>query len=249
MSDPENFIARWSRRKRSAADQDAEQPSASSEEAAREATVPDSEEQTAGVATPTPVEAREPSFDLTRLPSLDSITAESDIRAFLAPGVPAELTRAALRRAWVADPKIRNFVGLADYDWDYHAPGSMAGFGPLEMTDELRQLVARIVGGGAADDATSASSAPSVPSGSETVAQTSIESESRAANEADSSSQVVPKQLGIIQEEEAQYNREQHSHNELEQYDKEHAASQHGLQGCDNLHSTVRRLHGGALPK
>ena len=77
----------------------------------------------------------------------NSITAATDIRAFLAPGVPAELTRAALRRAWSADPKIRDFVGLADYDWDYHAPGSMAGFGPLEMTDELRRQVARIVGG------------------------------------------------------------------------------------------------------
>ena len=86
-------------------------------------------------------------FDLTQLPPLESITAATDIRAFLAPGVPADLTRAALRRAWATDPKIRDFVGLADYDWDYHAPGSMAGFGPLEMTDELRRLVARIVGG------------------------------------------------------------------------------------------------------
>ena len=33
--------------------------------------------------------------------------APSDIRAYLAPGVPAELTRAALRRAWLADPTIR----------------------------------------------------------------------------------------------------------------------------------------------
>ena len=72
------------------------------------------------------------------LPPLESITAESDIRAFLAPGVPPELTRAALRRAWAADPKIRDFVGLAEYDWDFNTPGAMAGFGPLEMTDELR---------------------------------------------------------------------------------------------------------------
>ena len=38
----------------------------------------------------------------------NSITAATDIRAFLAPGVPAELTRAALRRAWTADPAIRD---------------------------------------------------------------------------------------------------------------------------------------------
>jgi hypothetical protein len=35
-----------------------------------------------------------------QLPSIESIVAESDVRAFLAPGVPPELTRAALRRAW-----------------------------------------------------------------------------------------------------------------------------------------------------
>src|SRR5262249_10301636 len=45
-----------------------------------------------------------------------------------------------------SDPRIRDFVGLADYDWDYHSTGSAAGFGPLEMTDELRQMVARIMG-------------------------------------------------------------------------------------------------------
>src|SRR5262249_61979025 len=75
-----------------------------------------------------------------------TIPAETDIRAFLAPGVPAELTRAALRRAWAADPKIRDFVGLADYDWDFNAPGAMTGFGALEMTDDLRQQIARMVG-------------------------------------------------------------------------------------------------------
>jgi hypothetical protein len=86
-----------------------------------------------------------PSFDLKNLPAIESIAADTDIRAFLAPGVPAELARAALRRAWATDPKIRDFVGLADYDWDFNAPGSMAGFGPLEMTEELRQIAARII--------------------------------------------------------------------------------------------------------
>src|SRR5437879_6035193 len=72
-----------------------------------------------------------PARDLANLVPLESIGAETDIRAFLAAGVPPELTRAALRRAWLSDPKIRNFVGLADYDWDFNTPGSMAGFGIL----------------------------------------------------------------------------------------------------------------------
>jgi len=79
------------------------------------------------------------------LPPIQSITAETDIRGFLASGVPSELTRAALRRAWVCDPAIRNFVGLADYDWDFNAPDSIAGFGPLRMTDEVEKMAARVL--------------------------------------------------------------------------------------------------------
>ena len=84
--------------------------------------------------------------------ALESITAETDIRAFFAAGVPAELTRAALRRVWTSDPKIRDFVGLADYDWDFNAPGSMAGFGPLEGADALRAQMARRLGPVSAED-------------------------------------------------------------------------------------------------
>ena len=90
------------------------------------------------------------------MPPIESIAADTDIRCFLAPGVPPELTRAALRRAWATDPKIRDFVGLADYDWDFNAPGSMAGFGSLEMTDELRRMAARIVGPASAEDESAA---------------------------------------------------------------------------------------------
>jgi hypothetical protein len=96
---------------------------------------------------PIPSAEGAPPLDLTKLPPIESITAETDIRAFLAPGVPAELTRAALRRAWVADPAIREFVGIAENQWDFTAPQGTPGFGPLEMTDELRRLAERIVGG------------------------------------------------------------------------------------------------------
>src|SRR5206468_2882356 len=82
------------------------------------------------------------------LPPIESITADTDIRAFLAPGVPSELTLAALRRAWIADPKIRDFVGLADYDWDFNAAKAATGFGPLELTDDLRDQVVQMFSGG-----------------------------------------------------------------------------------------------------
>jgi len=145
MSDPENFMARWSRRKRAITDQPGDS------ERSRSTT---SDPQTPGTAaadagreaTSGPAATADVPFDLGRLPSIESITADTDIRAFFAPGVPAELRLAALRRAWVADPRIRDFVGLNDYDWDFHTPGAIPGFGPLEMTDELRREVARIVG-------------------------------------------------------------------------------------------------------
>src|SRR6185295_16537702 len=146
MSDPENFLTRWSRRKRAVADDSDRVPG--DEQAQR---TPDAPVERAVDQSPPPSGAvsasAEPAFDLTKLPSIESITAETDIRAFLAPGVPAELRLAALRRAWVADPKVRDFVGLNDYDFDFHTPGAIPGFGSLEMTDDLRREVARIVGG------------------------------------------------------------------------------------------------------
>jgi hypothetical protein len=79
------------------------------------------------------------------LPSIESIIRGSDIRPFLQPGVPVELTRAALRAAWVADPSIRDFIGIADSQWDFNDPTAMPGFGPLDATDSARSLAARAV--------------------------------------------------------------------------------------------------------
>jgi hypothetical protein len=75
-------------------------------------------------------EKNEP-FDPASLPSIDAITADTDIIAFLQSGVPAELTRAALRRAWTSDPAIRDFIGVAENQWDFNDPNGAPGFGPL----------------------------------------------------------------------------------------------------------------------
>jgi hypothetical protein len=135
MTDPESFLSRWSRRKLEASQDAAADPPA---------TEADGEDRSLGKAVESAPVPAEPDFDLASLPPIESITAQTDISGFLAPGVPSELTRAALRRAWVSDPKIRNFVGLADYDWDFNAAGSMAGFGPLEVLDEVGKAVGRM---------------------------------------------------------------------------------------------------------
>ena len=83
---------------------------------------------------------------MTSLPPLESIVADTDIRAFLQKGVPPALTRAALRRAWTADPAIRDFIEMAENQWDFTDPTSIPGFGPLQATDNVRQLVEQALG-------------------------------------------------------------------------------------------------------
>ncbi len=104
------------------------------------------DEQGAEGAPPAAGELTEPAFDPASLPSIESITGSSDIRAFLQKGVPAELTKAALRRVWTTDPAIRDFIGIAENQWDFTDPTAMPGFGPLEATDDVRELVAQAMG-------------------------------------------------------------------------------------------------------
>src|SRR6187397_2107450 len=99
----EGFLERWSRRKIEAPDA----PKPNSAAVPPGPTGP-AEQNTANAAA---TAAEKPEFDLSSLPSLESITAGTDVRAFLTQGVPAELARAALRRAWTADTTIRDFVG------------------------------------------------------------------------------------------------------------------------------------------
>jgi hypothetical protein len=136
MSD-EQFLARWSRRKQEAKAGHAEP---APEEAAEEHRPALSDR---AAAAPAPLET-----DLSNLPPIESIDATTDITAFLRKGIPQELSRAALRRAWRADPAIRDFVGLAENAWDFNDPNAMAGFGPLDYSaEQVDALVRRIVGG------------------------------------------------------------------------------------------------------
>jgi Protein of unknown function (DUF3306) len=140
----EPFLARWSRLKRK--QQEEEDPAESrgrppgtpAGPAPADAN-PDPPPQHQGKAPPPPI-------DLASLPSIDSITAGSDIRAFLESGVPAELTKAALRRAWTSDPAIRDFIGIAENQWDFTDPGAIPGFGPLEANTDVVALVRQALG-------------------------------------------------------------------------------------------------------
>lgn len=121
MSD-EGFLKRWSRRKRS------ETPPADAPAAAeppREPTVEASSGTTPAVP---PTEAAPPAkdeeaVDPATLPPLESLGPDSDYTVFLKKGVPEALRLAALRKAWMSDPFIRDFRSPAiEYGWDFTTP-------------------------------------------------------------------------------------------------------------------------------
>jgi hypothetical protein len=208
MSDDGSFLARWSHRKRSAATLARAQPNRDGK---------------AGEAGP----VRDPPapFDPASLPSLDSIVADSDISAFLAANVPVELTRAALRRAWSADPAIRDFVGLSENSWDFNAPGGVPGFGSVSAED-VERLLARVIGTGE-DSGAAAEPPPSdaVEAGEQLVAARSVQDRLRqnyGTKAADS---------------------------DLAPLRADDAALRHDAAEEESAPAMRRRAHGGALPE
>lgn len=144
MSEPENFLQRWSRRKLA-------QPSPPSPKQAKRQQHETDDPPTPSAAAPALHDAaaiggdQNQAFDPANLPSIDSIDATSDVSAFLRPGVPPDLTRAALRRAWTSDPAIRDFVGLVENGWDFNNPEAMGGFGTISA-DEVARLASHLIG-------------------------------------------------------------------------------------------------------
>ena len=136
MSADENFLTRWSRRKRGAASAGRDRPTAET-----------TEDRTPHATPEAPNSAQEPGqlVDLASLPPIESIGAGSDIRGFLAPVVPADLARAALRRAWSADAGIREFIGLSENSWDFTAPDGVPGFGSVTR-EEVQRLLGQLLG-------------------------------------------------------------------------------------------------------
>ena len=139
MSDTENFISRWSRLKR-------ESDIAADALPVPELEAPEALQGDEGETRPLAEADSEPAFDPASLPSIESIGIDTDIRGFLQPRVPAELTRAALRQAWASDPAIRDFIGIAENQWDFNDPTSIFGFGPMRATDNVPALLAQALG-------------------------------------------------------------------------------------------------------
>lgn len=145
----ETFLSRWSRRKQEVrTSEPAPEGAVPAGDAASE---PEAQTAVADGRGEEPTAPAELSADeIAALPSLEDLTPETDISVFLRKGVPESLRNAALRRMWVLDPKIRDFVCEArEYAYDWNTPGGVPGSGPLPTTEEVLRMAARIVGGGA----------------------------------------------------------------------------------------------------
>ena len=143
----ESFLSRWSRLKARGGGDDKPAPTALID----------------ANATPLPAQVGEqladdaPSLiDLTKLPRLEELTSGSDFAAFLQKGVPEELKRLALRKAWSLDPAIRDFIEVAENQGNWNIPGDVPGYGPLEPGTDIEALLAQATGAvkkiAAADD-------------------------------------------------------------------------------------------------
>lgn len=148
-AEKEGFLSRWSRRKRDAIEQpvaepapDAPQAEVAQPEALVEAPA-EAEAQSDHAACPIP---DVPEIDPATLPSIESLTIESDFSQFLRPGVPTLLRNAALRRMWSLDPAIRDYIGPVDYQWDFNTPGGLPFGFANELVGDVSKLLAQAIG-------------------------------------------------------------------------------------------------------
>ena len=148
MNDPDNFLSRWSRRKREAGVQSGREANAPLERNDRgeAVTPPCGDDKSPGTSGSEPPASSVPDFDVSSLPPIEAIGADTDISAFLQKGVPSALRHAALRRVWSADPAIRDFIGPNENFWDAAGPDGIPGFGDLDPNLDVKRMVSELFG-------------------------------------------------------------------------------------------------------
>jgi hypothetical protein len=156
----EGFLSRWSRLKRG-------------EPVAQKAPEPADRDARPAEPKDTVAAADEPTIRPEDLPNIEELTAESDFKAFLQKGVPEELRRLALRKLWTADPAIRDFIEVAENQYDFNA-GHVPGFGALAPDVDIGKLLAQ---------ATGATPTPDTPDAQSDVRQSVAQSQADASSE------------------------------------------------------------------
>jgi Protein of unknown function (DUF3306) len=145
MTSPGSFVSRWARLKRGSDIQRRTNPFVNEPPASAAKTSATGVE--GAIVQPEIAATADAPFDPSSLPSIDAIGVDTDIRGFLQSRVPAELTRAALRQAWASDPAIRDFIGIAENQWDFNDPDAISGFGPLPEGYDVSGLLSQVLGG------------------------------------------------------------------------------------------------------
>lgn len=234
MSDDDNFLARWSRRKHLATKDATE---ASKQQDALGNDTSNSAGSTSPGEAPPPLEAM-------NLPAIESIDAGSNIQAFLDARVPLDLTRAALRRAWSADPAIRDFVGLSENSWDFNAQGAMPGFGPINK-EEVGRLLTQLLG----DPETPSATVHKAPAGP--LISPSTDHSERSTTESDAGQHQATNSQVLLAPATDQ------EELDLKQVSKSDGRTSYGRAATsrqqpaprNELSTTPRRSHGRALPR
>jgi len=137
--DPESFIERWSRRKREARDAEC----LGGADGAPPAGQPASDASVAEMAADSPAPP---------LPDVELLDQDSDYRAFLAPGVDAELRRRALRKLF-RGPKFNVLDGLDIYQDDFRSFEPLGGIVTADMRHQI-EAAARHVAASVEDSRT-----------------------------------------------------------------------------------------------
>lgn len=190
----DDFLSRWSRRKLEVRRAETAPVAAPLDPAPG---LPVAEEApAAGEGTPAPA-APEAAEAALPLPSIDELTPDSDLSAFLAKSVPEALRNAALRRMWSLDPAVRDFIGDArDYAYDWNTPGGVPGFGPIEATDDAYAMLKTMFSDGSAP----ADEEPAATDGSEPSEVADLESpscpEAEASDSEEERSRPAPEEAG-----------------------------------------------------
>lgn len=150
MSNPsggdEPFLSRWSRRKRDAATGPARDEPGSAAGVAAQAGEGEPDKCEAGTSEVGKSAVGKDAIDLAKLPKVEDLDASSDITGFLDMRVPAVLRNAALARMWTLDPTIRDFIEVAENQWNWNIPGGAPFYEEIAGNPEIAESI--VQGGG-----------------------------------------------------------------------------------------------------
>jgi hypothetical protein len=134
----EGFLSRWSKRKQEAVREEVRAPGEGGPDVAEARLVPELQAEAELSAIEPAPETVDPDAitpeELASLPPIEEVSDPEGFAPFLRKGVPLLLRNAAMRRMWLLDPGIRDYVDPAlDYAYNWNIPGGVPGNGPLEV--------------------------------------------------------------------------------------------------------------------